>query len=66
MSDEATKAKLPSKPVTEAMSGCVAAAAYINGPHLTVGGAGNVTAVVGYLSETDTWMYHQLTNEHNA
>ena len=72
MSDEATtmakfpKYKVTNKPVTIAMSGCVAAAAYINGPHLTVAGAGDVTAVVGYLSETDTWMYHQLTNEHNG
>ena len=76
LSDEATKAPkvdetkfpstVPPSTVTVAMSGCVAAAAYIYGPHLTVAGAGDVTAVVGYLSETDTWMYHQLTNEHNG
>ena len=69
MSDEATEANYNNttlKPVKVASSGCVAAAAYINGPHLTVAGAGDVTAVVGYLSDTDTWMFNKLTNEHNA
>ena len=79
MSTEATEApKLPRhyipteadykafKPVTVAMSGCVAAAAYISGHHLTVAGTGDVTAVVGYLSDTDTWMAKKLTNEHNS
>ena len=72
MSDEATEANYNKynnttfKPVKVASSGCVAAAAYINGPHLTVAGAGDVTAVVGYLSDTDTWMAKKLTNEHNS
>jgi len=54
------------KTVTVAMSGCVAAAAYIEGPHLTVASTGDCTAVVGSLSETDTWIAKKLTQEHNS
>ena len=58
--------KINMKTMTVALSGCVAAAAYIDGPHLSVAGTGDCTAVVGYLSETDTWMAKKLTNEHNS
>lgn len=58
--------KINMKTMTVALSGCVAAAAYIDGPHLSVAGTGDCTAVVGYLSETDTWMAKKLTTEHNS
>lgn len=54
------------KTLTVAMSGCVAVAAHIEGPHLSVASTGDCTAVVGSLSETDTWVAKKLTNEHNS
>jgi len=54
------------KTVKVAMSGCVAAAAYIKDNHLTVASSGDCTAVVGSLSDTDTWIAKKLTQEHNA
>ena len=41
-------------------------AAHIEGPHLSVASTGDCTAVVGSLSETDTWVAKKLTNEHNS
>merc|ERR1712013_736257 len=49
-----------------AMSGCVAAVAHIEGPHLSVASTGDCTAVVGSLSDTDTWLAKKLTQEHNS
>jgi len=54
------------KTVTVAMSGCVAAVAHIEGPHLSVASTGDCTAVVGSLSDTDTWIAKKLTQEHNS
>ena len=54
------------KAVNVAVSGCVAAVAYVDGPNLSVAGTGDCTAVVGYLSDTDTWMAKKLTTEHNS
>jgi pyruvate dehydrogenase phosphatase len=54
------------KTATVAMSGCVAAAAYIDGPHLSIASTGDCTAVVGSLSDTDTWLAKKLTTEHNS
>lgn len=54
------------KTLTVAMSGCVAAVAHIDGPHLNVASTGDCTAVVGSLSETDTWLAKKLTVEHNS
>jgi len=54
------------KTVTVAMSGCVAAVAHIEGPHLSVASTGDCTAVVGSLSDTDTWIAKKLTLEHNS
>jgi len=58
--------KVNMKTVTVAMSGCVAATAYIEGPHLSVASTGDCTAVVGSLSDTDTWIAKKLTYEHNS
>ena len=49
-----------------AMSGCVAAAAYVDGIDLYVAGCGDCTAVVGHLTEADHWTPIKLTTEHNA
>jgi len=54
------------KTVTVAMSGCVAAVAHIEGPHLSVASTGDCTVVVGSLSDTDTWIAKKLTQEHNS
>ena len=54
------------KTLTVAMSGCVAAVAHIEGPHLNVGSTGDCTAVVGSLSDTNTWLAKKLTVEHNS
>jgi len=54
------------KTATVAMSGCVAVAAYIDGPHLSIASTGDCTAVVGSLSDTDTWVAKKLTSEHNS
>jgi len=54
------------KTLTVAMSGCVAVVAHIVGPHLSVASTGDCTAVVGSLSDTDTWLAKKLTMEHNS
>ena len=68
MSNEAMKDRKDNniQTVTVAMSGCVAAVAYIDGIDLHVASTGDCTAVVGYLNETDTWMPQRLTIEHNS
>jgi len=54
------------KTLTVAMSGCVAALAHIEGPHLHVASSGDCTAVIGSLSENETWLAKKLTVEHNS
>eukprot|EP00088_Acartia_fossae_P027203 TRINITY_DN27950_c0_g1_i3.p1 TRINITY_DN27950_c0_g1~~TRINITY_DN27950_c0_g1_i3.p1 ORF type:complete len:553 (+),score=76.70 TRINITY_DN27950_c0_g1_i3:112-1770(+) len=54
------------KTLTVAMSGCVAVMAHIDGPHLHVAYTGDCTAVIGSLSENDTWLAKKLTTEHNS
>jgi len=54
------------KTVTVAMSGCVAATAYIEGPHLSVASTGDCTAVIGSLGDNDTWVAKKMTQEHNS
>ena len=54
------------KTLTVAMSGAVAAVAHVDGPHLHVASTGDCTAVIGSLSETDTWLANKLTTEHNS
>jgi len=66
MSREAVNPGDNMKTLTVAMSGCVAAVAHIEGPHLNVGSTGDCTAVIGSLSETNTWLAKKLTVEHNS
>jgi len=54
------------KTLTVAMSGCVAVVTHIDGPDLHVASTGDCTAVIGSLSETETWLAKKLTNEHNS
>jgi pyruvate dehydrogenase phosphatase len=58
--------KVNMKTLTVAMSGCVAVVTHIDGPHLHVASTGDCTAVIGSLSENDTWLAKKLTNEHNS
>lgn len=54
------------KTLTVAMSGCVACVAHVDGPNLHVASTGDCTAVIGSLSDTDTWVAKKLTHEHNS
>lgn len=54
------------KTLTVAMSGCVAVMTHIDGPHLHVASTGDCTAVIGSLSENETWLAKKLTIEHNS
>ncbi|KAJ8954065.1 hypothetical protein NQ318_004370 [Aromia moschata] len=54
------------KTMSVAMSGAVACVAHIDGPHLHVASVGDSCAVLGTLSETNSWLATKLTNEHNS
>jgi len=54
------------KTLTVAMSGAVSVVAHVDGPHLHVASTGDCTAVIGSLSETETWIANKLTLEHNS
>eukprot|EP00095_Tigriopus_kingsejongensis_P007230 maker-scaffold477_size161254-snap-gene-0.18 protein:Tk07230 transcript:maker-scaffold477_size161254-snap-gene-0.18-mRNA-1 annotation:"unknown" len=54
------------KTLSVALSGAVATVAHIQGPELHVANCGDVTAVLGSLSENETWVAKKLTVEHNA
>lgn len=48
------------------MSGSVACVAHIDGPHLHVAHVGDCNAVLGVLTETNSWSAKKLTLEHNS
>ena len=54
------------KTLTVALSGCVAVVVHIDGNMLHVASTGDCSAVVGSLSENDTWVAKKLTTEHNS
>ncbi|GLV43827.1 Pyruvate dehydrogenase phosphatase [Carabus blaptoides fortunei] len=54
------------KTLSVAMSGTVACVAHIDGPHLHVANVGDCNAVLGVLTETNSWIARKLTNEHNS
>ena len=54
------------KTLTVALSGCVAAVAHIDGNMLHVASTGDCSAVLGSLSENETWVAKKLTTEHNS
>ena len=54
------------KTLTVALSGCVAVVAHIDGNMLHVASTGDCEAVLGSLSENDTWVAKKLTTAHNS
>lgn len=54
------------KTMSVAMSGAVACVAHIDGPHLHVASVGDCCAVLGSLSDTNSWVAKKLIEEHNA
>jgi pyruvate dehydrogenase phosphatase len=52
--------------ISVAMSGAVACVAHIDGSHLHVANVGDCRAVLGVLTEENTWIAKQLTKDHNA
>ncbi|KAL3284542.1 hypothetical protein HHI36_018700 [Cryptolaemus montrouzieri] len=54
------------KTLSVAMSGAVACVAHIDGPHLHVANVGDCCAILGSLSETNSWTVKKLTTEHNV
>ncbi|XP_049819658.1 pyruvate dehydrogenase [acetyl-transferring]-phosphatase 1, mitochondrial isoform X2 [Aethina tumida] len=54
------------KTMSVAMSGSVACVAHIDGPHLHLANVGDCAAVLGTLTDTDTWVASKLTTEHNT
>ena len=54
------------KTLSVALSGAVATLAHIEGADLHIAGAGDVGAVMGSLSENETWVAKRLTVEHNS
>ncbi|CAG9862761.1 unnamed protein product [Phyllotreta striolata] len=60
------KERVNLKTMSVAMSGAVVCLAHVDGPHLHVANVGDCSAVLGSLSETDTWLANKLNTEHNA
>lgn len=58
--------RVNSKTLGVAMSGAVACVAHVDGPHLHVANVGDCQAVLGVLSELNTWTARKLTLEHNS
>jgi len=51
---------------TVALSGAVAVVAHVEGPMLHVASCGDCVAVLGSLSENDTWIAKKITTDHNT
>jgi len=51
---------------TVALSGAVAVIAHVEGPMLHIASCGDCVAVLGSLSENDTWVAKKLTVDHNT
>lgn len=54
------------KTLSVAMSGAVSCVAHIDGPNLHVAHLGDCNAVLGVLSESNSWIANKLTREHNS
>ncbi|KAF2896745.1 hypothetical protein ILUMI_09428 [Ignelater luminosus] len=73
LDDDLSKEALPNpggtvnmKTLSVAMSGSVSCVAHIDGPHLHVAHVGDCNAVLGVLSDTNSWIAKKLTVEHNT
>lgn len=58
--------KVNMKTLSVAMSGAVACVAHMEGDHLHMANVGDCCAVLGVLSETNSWTAKKITNEHNT
>lgn len=58
--------KVVMKTLSVCMTGAVACVAHIDGPHLHVANVGDCQAVLGILSDTDTWTAKKISTEHNT
>nr|CAD7198422.1 unnamed protein product [Timema douglasi] len=54
------------KTLSVTMSGAVACVVHIDGPHLHVASVGDCQAVLGVLTDVNTWMAKKLSIEHNT
>jgi len=63
--DQQREAEVQMKTKVVAMSGAVAVVAHIDNNILHVASTGDCTAVIGTMSENDTWIPVKLTNEHH-
>lgn len=54
------------KTLSVCMAGAVACVVHIDGPHLHVANVGDCQAVLGVLSDTDTWTAKKISIEHNT
>ncbi|XP_968200.2 pyruvate dehydrogenase [acetyl-transferring]-phosphatase 2, mitochondrial [Tribolium castaneum] len=57
--------KINMKTLSVAMSGAVACVGHIDGAHLHIANVGDCCAVLGTLSDTNSWIAKKLTQEHN-
>lgn len=51
---------------SDALTGCCAVAAHVDGPHLHVANSGDCGAVLGTQNEDGTWEAKRLTQYHNV
>ncbi|KAF5272767.1 hypothetical protein FQA39_LY07794 [Lamprigera yunnana] len=54
------------KTLSVAMSGAVSCVAHIDGPHLHIANVGDCNAVLGVLTDSNSWVANKLTTEHNS
>lgn len=64
--DLSKEAEAGGKTLTVGMSGCVACVAHIDGADLHVASTGDCQAVLGSLSDSDSWIAKKLSIEHNS
>lgn len=58
--------KVNMKTLSVGLSGAVACVAHIDGPHLHIANVGDCQAVLGVLSDSDTWIAKKVSIEHNT
>lgn len=58
--------KVNLKTLSVGMSGAVACVAHIDGPHLHVASLGDCQAVIGVLTDSETWTAKKVSIEHNT
>lgn len=63
---ECEESIMNSKTISVAMSGAVACIAHIDGSHLHIANVGDCRAVLGVLTEENTWLAKQLTEDHTV